>query len=498
MLDWLKRSSTTAEPSKKLYINGEWTAAQTGASFPDFNPATGDQVATIADADDTDIEAAISAAKAAQPGWAATPPAARVALFQKAADLFEQRIQDFAAVLMSETGSGFGKSMFECANLSLVALRSAGNVATEAIGEIYPSNIPGKVNRTVRSPKGVVGVISPWNFPLYLSLRGFIYAVALGNTAVIKPSEDSPISGGLMLAELFADAGFPPGVINVITTSREGAAKVGDAFVNDPRVDVICFTGSTAVGKMLNAACAEKFKPIILELGGKNPVIVLDDADVDRAVDLAFFSAYLHQGQICMSAGRILVARALHEEFLEKLVAKTRNFVPTQPEEQTCVIGPIINERQLSRINDLVQTATADGAELRLGGEAEGPWYTATILNNVTPQMKIWHEETFGPVACVTPFDSDEEALTLANDTAYGLSASIITQDLVRGEQLAEQVNAGMVHVNDSTVHDEPHCPFSGMGASGGGSKWGPKGAIEAFTNQRWITTQRQPYDLPF
>lgn len=498
MLDWLKRGGTPAEPPQKLFINGEWLPAQSKASFNNHNPTTGDLIATISDAGDADIDAAIAAAKAAQPGWAATPPAARVALFQKAADLFEQRMEDFATALMSETGSGFGKSMFECANLSLVALRGAGNVATEAVGEIYPSNIPGKVNRTLRSPKGVVGVISPWNFPLYLSLRGFIYAVALGNTAVIKPSEDSPMTGGLMLAELFVDAGFPPGVINVITTSREGASKVGHAFVNDPRIDVISFTGSTAVGKHLNKACAENFKPIMLELGGKNPIIVLDDADVDRAVNLAFFSSFLHQGQICMSAGRILVARNLHAEFVEKLTAKTQHFVPTKPEEQTCVIGPIINSRQLSRINDLVQSATAAGADLRLGGKTEGPWFTATVLDNVTPQMKIWHEEIFGPVACVTPFDSDEEALSMANDTAYGLTASIVTGDLTRGEQLAERVNAGMVHVNDSTIHDEPHCPFSGMGASGGGSKWGPKGAIEAFTTQRWITTQRQPYDLPF
>lgn len=498
MLDWLTKRTAKAEEAQKLFINGEWTAPTSGKTFADFNPATGAQISMIADAGDADIEAAISAASAAQPGWAAMPPAARVALFQKAAVLFEERMQDFAEALMSETGSGFGKSMFECAHLCLVALQGAGSVATEATGEIYPSNVPGKVNRTLRSPKGVVGVVSPWNFPLYLSLRGFIYAVALGNTAVLKPSEDSPITGGLMLADLFRDAGFPPGVINVLTTSRDGAAKVGEAFVNDPRVDVICFTGSTAVGKALNMACAEKFKPIVLELGGKNPLIVLDDADVDRAVDLAFFSAYLHQGQICMSVGRILVARSLHAEFVEKLVAKTRNFVPSDPTEQTCVIGPIINDRQLSRIKALVDTATSEGAELRLGGETEGPWFKATILDNVTPQMSIWHEETFGPVACVTPFDSDEEALAMANDTAYGLSSSIVTGDLVRGEELAEKVNAGMVHINDSTVHDEPHCPFSGMGASGGGSKWGPKGAIEAFTTQRWITTQRKPHDLPF
>ncbi len=498
MLDWFKPDSGGDVARHKLYINGEWCDAQGGPVFDDNNPATGALFAKAADAGGADIEAAIAAAKAAQPGWEATPPAARVALLQKAADLFEQRMMDFAGVLQAETGSGFGKSMFECSNLALVALRGAGALATQEIGEIYPSNIPGKVNRTIRSAKGVVGVISPWNFPLYLSLRGFIYALALGNTAVLKPSEDSPVSGGLMLAELFADAGLPPGVFNVITTSREGAAAVGDAFVNDKRIDVISFTGSTAVGKMLNTACAEVFKPILLELGGKNPVIILDDANVDEAVKLAFFSTYLHQGQICMSAGRILVARALHDEFVEKLVAKTQNFVPTAPEDQTCVIGPVINPKQLARIQGLVDGAKAAGAKVALGGDSEGAWFKATILDGITPDMPIWHQEVFGPVACVSTFDSDAEALAMANDTEYGLSASIVTGDTIRGEMLAERINAGMVHVNDSTVHDEPHCPFSGMGASGGGSKWGPQGAIDAFTTQRWITTQRTPYDLPF
>lgn len=498
MLDWIGADTDAQANPQQLFISGEWRDAQGGASFENTNPTTGEVFSVAADAGKADIDAAIAAAAAAQPAWAATPPATRIALFHKAADLFEQRMQNFVEVLMAETGSGFGKSMFECANLTAVALRGAGALATQEIGEIFPSNIPGKVNRTIRSPKGVVGVISPWNFPLYLSVRGFIYAVALGNTVVLKPSEDSPVSGGLMLAELFQDAGFPPGVINVITTARDGAAMVGEAFVNDKRVNAISFTGSTAVGKTLNTACAAVFKPIMLELGGKNPMIVLDDADVDRAVNLAFFSTYLHQGQICMSAGRILVARNLHAEFVEKLAAKAAHFVPTAPQEQTCVIGPVINARQLTRIQGLVDRATAAGAKLRLGGEAEGPWFKATILDGVSPDMDIWREEIFGPVACITPFDSEEDALAMANDTDYGLTASIVTGDLMRGEMLAERVNAGMVHVNDSTIHDEPHCPFSGMGASGGGGKWGPKGAIEAFTTQRWITSQRVPYDLPF
>jgi acyl-CoA reductase-like NAD-dependent aldehyde dehydrogenase len=497
MLDWLRKHAAAGAESHKLFIGGEWTKGASRAVFDDKEPATGERFARVSDAAQADVDAAIAAADAAQPGWAALPPAARAGVLYKAADLFAERQQDFAQALMAETGSGFGKSMFECSLIPL-ALREAAGLATREVGEVYPSQVPGKINRTVRSPVGVVGVISPWNFPLYLSLRGFVYALALGNTAVLKPSEDSPVVGGLMLAELLKDAGLPDGVFNVITTSRDGAAMVGDSFVNDPRIKVVSFTGSTAVGKLLNTACAEVFKPVVLELGGKNPIIILEDADVDRAVDLAFFGSFLHQGQICMSADRILVAESLYDTFLEKLVAKTRNFVPTKPEEQTCVVGPIINSRQLKRIETLINEARAAGAVAHCGGAVEGPYYQATILTGVTPGMRVWHEEIFGPVTTVTPFSTVEEALAMANDTAYGLSASIITGDVLRGEVLAERVNAGMVHVNDSTVHDEPHCPFSGIGASGGGSKWGPKGAIEAFTTQRWISTQREAHALPF
>ncbi|QEW23663.1 Benzaldehyde dehydrogenase [NAD(+)] (plasmid) [Marinibacterium anthonyi] len=498
MLDWLKRGGGGAElPTREMFIGGAWCAASGNKTFATDNPTSGETIAQVADATSGDVTAAIDAATAAQPGWAALPPAARAGLFHRAAALFVERQQDFVDMLVAETGSGSGKAMFECSLVPLAMAEAAG-LATREIGEIYPSQVPGKINRTMRAPAGVVGTISPWNFPLYLSLRGFIYALALGNTAVLKPSEDSPLSGGLMLAELFKDAGFPPGVFNVVTTSRDGAAMVGDAFVSDKRIAVMSFTGSTRVGQLLSTACAKAFKPIVLELGGKNPMIVLGDADLDRAVDLAFFGSFLHQGQICMSCDKILVARPLYDAFVEKLVAKTVNFVPTNPDEQTCVVGPIINTRQLRRIEATVDAALEVGAKAECGGTAQDPFYTATVLTGVTPDMDVWRDEIFGPVTTVTPFDSEDQAIAMANDTPYGLSASVVTGDVLRGELLAERIQAGMVHVNDSTVHDEPHCPFSGLGASGGGGKWGPKGAIEAFTTQRWISTQRQAHPLPF
>ncbi|MEM7800703.1 MAG: aldehyde dehydrogenase family protein [Chloroflexota bacterium] len=480
-----------------MYIDGKWVTAEDGGTFETKNPTTGSVLANIPDATQTDVEAAIAAAKAAQPAWEALPPGAKSALFMKVIALFQERQQEFVQALIQETGSGFGKAMFEC-SLTVPAMLEAAGLPTKAVGEIYPSHVPGKVNRIVRKPAGVVGALMPWNFPLYLSLRGFMYAVALGNTAVLKPSEDTPIAGGLMIAQLFADAGFPPGVINVVTTSRDRAPMVGDRFIKDKRINVVSFTGSTKVGQMISTGCASEFKPTMMELGGKNASIILDDADVDRAVDLTFLGSFIHQGQICMSTDKILVHRSIYDEFLQKLVGKTSHFVPMEPQEQMCVVGPIINTRQLRRIERVVNDAVAAGAKIEIGGKAEDPYYHPTILTGVTPEMEAWNEELFGPVTTVTPFDTEEAALAMANDTAYGLTGSIITGNALRGEMLAEQFEAGMIHVNDSTVHDDPHCPFSGHGASGAGGKWGPQGVIEAFTTQRWISTQRKPHPLPF
>lgn len=498
MLDSIQPSAQSAGTTTcSLFINGQWVSATGNNTFSDFEPATGKLYAHAADADLQDIDSAIAAATGAQPAWEALTPVERASFFYRAAELFADKQQSFAQALIAETGSTFGKAMFEC-SLIPVALRQAAALTTASIGEILPSNVPGKTNRTIRSAKGVIGVISPWNFPLYLSLRGFVYALALGNTIVLKPSEDSPVSGGILLAELLSEAGFPPGVFNVLTTSRDKVALVGDRFVSDNRIAGLSFTGSTAVGRSLAADCARVSKSIMLEMGGKNPVLVLEDADIDRAVDICFFSAFLHQGQICMSADKIIVASSIYDEFLERLVAKTRLFSPTSPEEQISVIGPIINSRQLNRINNLVSEAASQGATIHCGGKIEGPYFQATVISDVTPSMRIWNEEIFGPATCVVRADNVQQALAMANDTDYGLSAAVITSDLSFGEQVASKINAGMVHVNDSTVHDEPHCPFSGLKASGGGGKWGPQGAVEAFTTQRWLTSQHTANPYPF
>ncbi|MBB5539143.1 aldehyde dehydrogenase family protein [Rhizobium giardinii] len=497
MFYWKNIEENTTPPEQKLFIGGHWSDASHAAYFEDRDPTTGRLIARIADSTSGDIDRAIAAAAGVQPMWEELSPTDRASFFYRAAELFVERRDDFARALIAETGSTFGKAMYEC-SLIPVALREAAGLTTREIGEVLPSNVPGRINRTMRRPRGVIGVISPWNFPLYLSVRGFVYALALGNTIVLKPSEDSPVSGGLMLAHLLSDAGFPPGVFNVVTASRESAPRIGTAFVNDKKVAGISFTGSTKVGQQLSAECARLFKPIMLELGGKNSILVLEDADLDHAVDLAFFGAFLHQGQICMSTDRVIVAKALYDEFTRNLVEKVRKFAPCPPDDPHSVIGPIINDRQLQRVVALVDEARAAGAIVCCGGHAQAPFYQPTVLTGITPGMRIWNEEIFGPVTCVVPADDTEHAIALANDSDYGLTAAIVTADGQAGEILAERINAGMVHVNASTVHDEPHCPFSGIGASGGGGKWGPKGAIEAFTVQRWISTQRRKAALPF
>lgn len=487
----------SAEGERNLFIGGEWRPAVNGATFEDLNPTTRQPIARIANGSVADMDLAIAAAHAAQPNWAQLLPAARAEFFYKAVEVFARRQEEFANVLVQETGSGFGKAMFECGLVPL-ALHEAAALTSHAVGEILPSNIPGKINTAQRKPAGVVGVVSPWNFPLHLTLRGFIYALALGNTAVIKPSEDSPLTGGLMIADLFAEAGFPAGIVNVVTCDREGAADLGGKLVEDPRVARISFTGSTAVGRQIATGCAALFKRVILELGGKNPILVLDDADVDYAVNVAFFGAFMHQGQICMSADKIIVARSLYDSFLKKLVAKVQNFKPLEPDDQSCVIGPIINDRQLDRIDRLVAQAKEQGAVIHTGGRKQGPFYQPTVISGVTPDMTIYREEIFGPAALVIPAESEEEAIRIANDTQYGLSAAIVTGNPVRGQMIAPRIQAGMVHINDSTVNDEPHCPFGGLKASGGGGKWGGAGLIEFFTDQQWISTQVAARQYPF
>jgi aldehyde dehydrogenase (NAD+) len=377
--------------------------------------------------------------------------------------------------------------MFE-ATYSVEALRTAAAMVFHMTGEVLPSEY-GKVSMAVRRPLGVVTAISPWNFPLLLSIRGFAVAMAIGNTIVLKPSEETPVAGGLLLAEVFEAAELPAGVFNVVTCSRSSIVSFGDELIANPLVRGISFTGSTAVGRQIAALAGSLLKKACVELGGKDALIVLHDADLNRAVNAATFGSFMHQGQICMSVERIIVHEAVAEEFISRLVANVKTLGVGQPGSGGDVIGPLINEAQLSKVHSQVMDAVEKGARLLTGGRFNGLFYEPTVLSGVKPGMKIYHEETFGPVAAVITVAGIEEAIAVANDSEYGLSAGIITGD----------EKSGMVHINDSSVNDETNVPFGGVKNSGMGRQNG-KYSVDAFSELRWITLERggRQYPPPF
>ena len=479
----------------KMYIGGEW--ASPNGTFADHNPATGDVWAEIPDGGREDAKKAIEAAAAAQAEWAALPHPQRAGYLLKVADILEKRQQDFVDALADEGGAWIGKGMFET-GYTAGLYRAAAAAAYQVTGEILPSQL-GKVSLAVRQPLGVVTVISPWNFPLLLSSRGLTFALAVGNTVVLKPSEETPVSGGLLIAELFAEAGLPPGVFNVITCSRENVEEVGDELVSNPLVKGISFTGSTAVGRHIGSKAGYLLKKVALELGGKDALIILDDADMERALNAATFGCFMHQGQICMSVERIIVDQAVAGEFTERFVEKVKTLKVGNPREMANVIGPIINQKQLDKIHGQVTEAVEQGARLLTGGTHEGLFYRPTVLTNVKSEMRVFQEETFGPVAPIITVSGVEEAIAVANNSEYGLSAGVITRDEEKGLAVAQRLQTGIAHVNDSSVNDEPHVPFGGMKNSGLG-RHGGRASVEAFTELRWLTLERggQHYPPPF
>lgn len=479
----------------KMYIDGEWTEGKSGKTFDDYDPSTRKVFAQIALGDREDARQAIDAAQKARLPWMQTPPVERAMYLRKAADIVEKKQEEWTQILTEESGSTFGKAMFEV-HYSAGLLREAAAQVHNVTGEILPANAPGKFYMVLRQPVGVVSVISPWNFPFLLSLRGVTFAMAYGNTIVLKPSEETPISGGLMIARVFEEAGLPKGVFNVVTCSRDVVEEVGDELIGNPNVRRISFTGSTETGRHLAEKAGKHLKRIVLELGGKNPLIVLKDADLGYAVNAATFGSFFHQGQICMSVERIIVEEPIAEEFAEKLAERAQGLKVGDPRNPETVIGPIINEKQLNKIKTHVDEAVQAGAKPLCGGKHDGPYYYPTVLTGVKTDMKIFREETFGPVVSVMAVRNEEEAVQLANNTSYGLAAGIMTGDLQKGLELAERIESGIVHINDATVHDEPHCPFGGVKGSGVG-RHGGKASIEEFTEQRWVTVQRVPRSYP-
>ncbi len=484
----------TSYTARGLWRDGAWQAAQ-GGTFDVFNPATGAVWAAAPDATRDDAKAAIDAAAAAQPAWAALPFTERAKYMLKIADVLERRKADFIGALTAECGGWIRKSAFEI-NYAPTVFRAAAAAAYLPTGETLPSDHL-KTSIVERRPLGVISVISPWNVPLLLSSRGMGVALAVGNTVVLKPSEESPITGGLMLAEVFEEAGVPPGVLNVVTCSRHNVADVGDEMVTNPKVKAISFTGSTAVGQSIASTAGGLLKKACVELGGKDSLLVLDDADIDRAVKAARFGAYFHQGQICMSAEKIIVDRSLEQIFMDKFMAATKELNVGDPTQMGNQIGPMVNETQAAKVDARLAQAKADGIEVHLGGTRDGLYYQPTVITGATPDMEIFHEEVFGPVANIIFADGEDEAVDLANNCRYGLSASIMTRDETRGLAVARRIESGMAHVNDTTIYDEPTVPFGGVKNSGLG-RHGARWSVESFTETRWLTVENGGRKTPF
>jgi acyl-CoA reductase-like NAD-dependent aldehyde dehydrogenase len=374
--------------------------------------------------------------------------------------------------------------------------RQAAALAYAPLGQVIPSDT-GAFAMGLRKPVGVVGAFAPWNAALILSARSISAPLALGNTVVLKPSEWSPFSGGLLWGEIFADAGLPAGVLNIVTHAPGAAGPIGDVLIEHPAVRRLNFTGSSQVGRIIAEAAGRQLKRVVLELGGHNPLIVLADADLEYAVDASAFGSYLHQGQICMSTRRIYVERPIADEFIGRLAEKTKGLKVGDPKEHDTVIGPLISEQALATVKARVEQAIADGAKVLAGGEAVGPCFQATLLTDVPDDSEFAQHETFGPVAAVEIVDNAEQAVEKANRTSYGLSAGIITSDRDRGFSLAQLIDSGIVHVNDQTVADEPQMPFGGVKGSGFG-RFGGQAVVDEFTELRWVTIRSESHPFPF
>jgi benzaldehyde dehydrogenase (NAD) len=464
------------------------------ATFDRLNPVTG-EVATTAPAMTTaDANSAADRAAAAFPTWSALGPNARRALLNKAADALEARAPQFIDAMMGEIGATQGWAGF---NLMLAAgiIREAAAMTTQIGGEVIPSDKPGCIAMALREPVGVILGIAPWNAPIILGVRAIAMPLACGNTVVLKGSEQCPRTHALIV-EAFEEAGLPNGAVNLVTNAPQDAGEIVGALIDHPAVRRINFTGSTAVGKIIAKRAAEHLKPVLLELGGKAPLLVLDDADLDEAVKAAAFGAFMNSGQICMSTERIIVVDSVADAFVEKFAAKVGTMPVGDPREGKTPLGAVVDQKTVDHVKRLIADALAAGATQVNGGEANGVLMPAHVIDNVSPAMKLFREESFGPVVAVIRARDEAEAIVLANDTEYGLTAAVFTRDTARGLRVARQIKSGICHVNGPTVHDEAQMPFGGTKASGYG-RFGGKAGIDSFTELRWVTIETQPGHYP-
>ena len=479
----------------KLLIAGRDVPAARSATFNRQNPISGEVATRAAAASVEDARAAADAAAAAFPKWAAIGPSERRAKLAKAADLLEARAVQFATILTTETGATGGWGHFNV-HLAAGMLREAAAMTTQITGEVVPSDVPGSMSMALRTPVGVVLGIAPWNAPIILGVRSIAMPLACGNTVILKASEVCPATHRLIGAVL-TEAGLGDGVVNVVTHDPKDAEAIAEALISHHAVKRVNFTGSTRVGKIITGIAAKYLKPVLLELGGKAPLLVLDDADLDAAVDATVFGAFANSGQICMSTERVIVDEKVADQFAAKLAKRVAALPTGDPRKGDFVLGSVVGKPTVERVQKLVSDAAAKGAKVLCGGDSDGTIMKGVVVDRVTPEMALFREESFGPQVSITRVKTADEAVKLANDTEYGLSASIFSKDIARALELAKRIESGICHINGPTVHDEAQMPFGGVKSSGYG-RFGGKAGIDEFTELRWITIQTTPRHYPF
>lgn len=488
-----ERAAMDTAQLAQQYISGHWRAGAGEKVLVDRNPYDDSTVAEFTVATHEDVDEAYRAAAQAQRAWAGVNAYAKRTVFENAARIVQERSEEITRLIIAEVGGTPLKAAFEI-GLVVDALKEAATLPLRIEGSILPSPVEDTENFVYRRPLGVVGVISPFNFPFFLSMKGVAPALATGNGVVIKPHEDTPITGGTLLASVLEQAGLPAGLFNVVVTE---IPVIGDYFLEHPIPRALLFTGSTAVGRHVGEVAARHFKKAILELGGNSAFIVRADADLDYAVDAAVFSRFTHQGQICMSANRVLVHSSVAEEFTQRFTRKVSSLAIGDPAAPGTIIGPLINHRHVAALESKVDTAIAAGAQPLVRGATTGNVVAPVVLGNVTAHDAIAREELFGPVVLVMEFDTDDDAVALANDTDFGLSGAIHTKDLAAGVRMARRIETGMVHINDTTIADEPIVPFGGEKQSGIGRLNG-RASIDELTTQQWVSVNHGRRQYPY
>lgn len=477
-----------------MLIGGADVAARDNRTYERRDPVTG-EIATVAPAASVeDAKMAAEVAGNAFPEWSETAPSLRRTLLLKAADELDAMTPDIVRTTTAETGATATWIGFNCM-LGAGMLREAASMTTQITGEVIPANKPGTLAMAQRKPLGACLGIAPWNAPVILGVRAIAMAIACGNTAVLKASELCPATH-MAIGEAFRRAGFPDGVLNVITNAPEEAADVVSALISAPEIRHVNFTGSTSVGRIIAQKAAAQLKPVLLELGGKAPMVVLDDADLEGAVNGAAFGAFMNQGQICMSTERIIVHKDIAEKFVEALAAKAAALPAGNPREEV-VLGSLVTREAAEKMDTLMADAHAKGGRIVAGGKRTGAIVEATLIDNVTPDMRIYAEESFGPVKSIIRVKDDEEAIRVANDTEYGLSAAVYSSDIQRARHVADRIESGICHINGPTVGDEAQMPFGGVKDSGYG-RFGGKAGVDAFTSIRWVTIEDPHQHYPF